>query len=128
MSRHRLLPRFHSGSRLLAAIAIIACGCADTQQINTSRFILTLGIPRKAAQIPILDARLVRAYPHDPHAFTQGLEYYRGYLYESTGIAGQSTLRKIALETGEVVQKVSLPPQYFGEGLTIFHGKIYQLT
>jgi len=128
MSRHRLLPRFHSGSRLLAAIAIIACGCADTQQINTSRFILTLGIPRKAAQIPILDARLVRAYPHDPHAFTQGLEYYRGYLYESTGIAGQSTLRKIALETGEVVQKVSLPPQYFGEGLTIFHEKIYQLT
>jgi glutaminyl-peptide cyclotransferase len=128
MSRHRLLPRFPSGSRLLAAIAIIACGCADTQQINTSRFILTLGIPRKAAQIPILDARLVRAYPHDPHAFTQGLEYYRGYLYESTGIAGQSTLRKTAMETGEVVQKVSLPPQYFGEGLTIFHGKIYQLT
>jgi glutamine cyclotransferase len=56
------------------------------------------------------------------------LEYYSGYLYESTGIAGQSTLRKVALETGEVIQKVSLPPQYFGEGLTIFHGKIYQLT
>ena len=128
MSRHRLLPRFHSGSRLLAAIAMIACGCADTQHTDTSRFIRTLGIPRKGAQIPIWDARLVRAYPHDPHAFTQGLEYYRGYLYESTGIAGQSTLRKIALETGEVVQKVSLPPQYFGEGLTIFHEKIYQLT
>jgi len=71
---------------------------------------------------------VVRAYPHDPHAFTQGLEYHGGYLYESTGIAGQSTLRKVALETGEVIQKVSLPSQYFGEGLTIFHGKIYQLT
>jgi glutamine cyclotransferase len=128
MSRHRLLPRFHLGSRLLAAIAIIACGCADTQHTDTSRFILTLGIPRKAAQIPILDVKLVRAYPHDPHAFTQGLEYYGGYLYESTGIAGQSTLRKVALQTGEVIQKVSLPPQYFGEGLTIFRGKIYQLT
>jgi glutamine cyclotransferase len=72
--------------------------------------------------------KLVRAYPHDPHAFTQGLEYYGGYLYENTGIAGQSTLRKVALETGEVIQKVSLAPEYFGEGLTIFHGKIYQLT
>jgi glutamine cyclotransferase len=72
--------------------------------------------------------RVVRAYPHDPHAFTQGLEYYGGYLYESTGIAGQSTLRKVALRSGTVIQKVSLPPQYFGEGLTMFHGKIYQLT
>jgi len=75
-----------------------------------------------------LGANVVRTYPHDPHAFTQGLEYYSGYLYESTGIAGQSTLRKVALETGDVVKKVSLPPQYFGEGLTIFHGRIYQLT
>jgi glutamine cyclotransferase len=72
--------------------------------------------------------KLVHTYPHDPHAFTQGLEYYRGYLYESTGISGQSTLRKVVLETGKVIQKVSLPPEYFGEGLTIFHGKIYQLT
>jgi glutamine cyclotransferase len=72
--------------------------------------------------------RVVQAYPHDPHAFTQGLEYYGGYLYESTGIAGQSTLRKVALQTGEAIQRVSLPPQYFGEGLTIFHGQIYQLT
>ena len=71
---------------------------------------------------------MVRAYPHDPHAFTQGLEYYAGYLYESTGIAGQSTLRKVALRSGTVIRKVSLPPQYFGEGLTMFHGKIYQLT
>jgi len=78
--------------------------------------------------IPVLRANVVRAYPHDPLAFTQGLEYYGGYLYESTGIAGQSTLRKVALKTGEVVQKVSLPRQYFGEGLTIFRGKIYQLT
>jgi glutamine cyclotransferase len=56
------------------------------------------------------------------------LEYYGGFLYESTGIAGQSTLRKVVLQTGEVVQEVNLPPEYFGEGLTIFHGKIYELT
>src|ERR1700730_9093103 len=128
MRRHCLLLRFHSGSRLLAAIAIIGCGCADTEHIDSSRFVPTLGIPQKTGQVPVLRVKLVRSYPHDPHAFTQGLEYYRGYLYESTGIAGQSTLRKIALETGAVAQKISLPSQYFGEGLTIFHGKIYQLT
>jgi len=109
---------------VLAAFAFVGDGRADIQ----ARFILRAGIPQKTGQIPIFSASVVRTYPHDPHAFTQGLEYYSGYLYESTGIAGQSTLRKVALETGEVIQKVSLPPQYFGEGLTIFHGKIYQLT
>jgi glutamine cyclotransferase len=125
---HRLLPRFRSGSRLLAALALVGGGCADMQNIDTTRLIPTVGVPQKTRQIRVLDVKLVRAYRHDPHAFTQGLEYYGGYLYESTGIAGQSTLRKVALETGEVIQKVNLPSQYFGEGLTIFHGKIYQLT
>lgn len=93
--------------------------------IATARFSPIVEVPQEMGQIPVLDVKLVRTYPHDPHAFTQGLEYYGGYLYESTGIDGQSTLRKVALQTGEVIHKVSLPPQYFGEGLTIFHGKIY---
>ena len=63
-----------------------------------------------------------------PHAFTQGLEYYDGFLYESTGLKGKSSLRKVDVATGRVLQSVLLPPEYFGEGLTIFHGKIYQLT
>jgi glutamine cyclotransferase len=79
-------------------------------------------------QLPVLNVKLVRAYPHDPHAFTQGLEYYSSYLYESTGIAGQSTLRKVSLQNGQVIRQVNLPQQYFGEGLTIFHDKVYQLT
>jgi glutamine cyclotransferase len=78
--------------------------------------------------IPVLGAEVIRSYPHDPHAFTQGLEYYDGYLYESTGRSGQSTLRRSILETGTILKSVSLPPQYFGEGVTIFRGKIYQLT
>jgi glutamine cyclotransferase len=123
-----MLRRFRSGSRLLAALALFGSGCADMQDTETARLIPAAGNPQKTGQIPVLTVKLVRTYPHDPHAFTQGLEYYGGYLYESTGIAGQSTLRKVALETGEVLQKVSLPSQYFGEGLTIFHGKIYQLT
>jgi glutaminyl-peptide cyclotransferase len=128
MRRDHLFPRFCSGPWLLAAFALVGGGCADMQAIDTARFILTVGIPQKTGQIPVLDVKVVRAYPHDLHAFTQGLEYYGGYVYESTGVAGQSTLRKVALETGEVIQKVSLPSQYFGEGLTIFRGKIYQLT
>jgi glutamine cyclotransferase len=123
-----MLQRFRSGSRLLAALALFGGGCAGMQDTETARPIHAAGNPHKTGQIPVLNVKLVRTYPHDPHAFTQGLEYYGGYLYESTGIAGQSTLRKVALETGEVLQKVSLPSQYFGEGLTIFRGKIYQLT
>ena len=109
---------------LLAAFAVAGGGHADLR----TRFIRRFGSPQNAGQVPVLSANVVRTYPHDPHAFTQGLEYYGGFLYESTGIAGQSTLRKVALQTGEVVQKINLPPEYFGEGLTIFHGKIYQLT
>ncbi|HXM16721.1 MAG TPA: glutaminyl-peptide cyclotransferase [Candidatus Eremiobacteraceae bacterium] len=79
-------------------------------------------------QIPVLIATVVKAYPHDPHGFTQGLEFFDGYLYESTGRQSQSTLRRVVIETGKVVQSVRLPDESFGEGLTIFHGKIYQLT
>jgi glutaminyl-peptide cyclotransferase len=102
---------------------------------------LTLLLPRpvqphagelfgQAAQetIPVLHTQVVKTYPHDPHAFTQGLEYFEGFLYESTGETGQSSLRKVDLQTGKVLQKVDLSSQYFGEGLSIFRGKIYQLT
>src|SRR5262249_40339168 len=78
--------------------------------------------------IPVVSATIVKIYPHDPKAFTQGLEFNNGHLYESTGRTGQSTLRECVLETGKVPRSVSLPAQEFGEGLTIFHGKIYQLT
>ena len=78
--------------------------------------------------IPVLGATVVKTFPHDPQAFTQGLEYFGGFLYESTGRQRQSTLRQVAIETGKVVRSVKLPDESFGEGLTIFHGKIYQLT
>ncbi len=72
--------------------------------------------------------RIVNSYPHDIRAFTQGLVYYDGYLYESTGQYGQSTLRKVDLETGEVLRSLNLDRQFFGEGLTVYDGKLYQLT
>jgi len=78
--------------------------------------------------LPVLNIKILKTYPHDPHAFTQGLEYFDGFLYESTGETGQSSVRKVDLESGKVLQKVDLGREYFGEGLTIFRGKIYQLT
>lgn len=71
---------------------------------------------------------VVNTFPHDTKAYTQGLEFQDGYLYESTGLRGQSSLRKVELESGKVVQKVDLPPNLFGEGLTLVDGKIIQLT
>ncbi|MCS6846303.1 MAG: glutaminyl-peptide cyclotransferase [Anaerolineae bacterium] len=71
---------------------------------------------------------VVNAYPHDPGAFTQGLVYADGVLYESTGLYGRSSLRRVALETGEVLQQRDLPAEYFGEGLALFDGRLIQLT
>jgi glutaminyl-peptide cyclotransferase len=85
--------------------------------------------PQKTGQsIPVHGVKVLKTYPHDPHAFTQGLEYHDGFLYESTGETGQSSVRKVDLESGKAVQKTDLGAEYFGEGLTIFRGKIYQLT
>jgi len=71
---------------------------------------------------------IVNTYPHDIDAYTQGLEFLNDTLYESTGLNGKSSLRKVDLETGEVLKKVDLAKTYFGEGLTILNDKIYQLT
>lgn len=73
--------------------------------------------------------RVVNEYPHDPNAFTQGLEYHNGYLYESTGqYHGKSSLRRTNPETGEVLKKINLADRFFGEGLTIVGDRIIQLT
>lgn len=72
--------------------------------------------------------RIVNVFPHDPDAFTQGLVFDRDFLYESTGLNGKSTLRKVEVETGKVLQSVSLPTQFFGEGLTLYQGRLIQLT
>ncbi|MGB8130798.1 MAG: glutaminyl-peptide cyclotransferase [Candidatus Angelobacter sp.] len=72
--------------------------------------------------------KIVRDYPHDPAAFTQGLVYHNGFLYEGTGLNGQSQLRKVRLETGEVVEHVDLSSDYFGEGIAIVKNKVIQLT
>jgi len=71
---------------------------------------------------------VVNVYPHDTNAFTEGLVVDNGFLYESTGLYGNSTLRRVDLETGEVMQHINLQPQYFGEGIAVVGDKIIQLT
>lgn len=71
---------------------------------------------------------IVNTYPHDSKAYTQGLEYNDGFLYESTGLNGESSLRKVELSTGKILKKIDLPASLFGEGLTIVGDKIIQLT
>lgn len=71
---------------------------------------------------------IINVYPHDTEAFTQGLAYHEGYLYEGTGLNEKSSVRKVDLETGVVLQRFDLSSEYFGEGVTIYDDKIIQLT
>jgi len=72
--------------------------------------------------------KIVHTYPHDPQAYTQGLIYHEGFLYESTGLFGKSSLRKVELTTGKVLQRIDLPEAYFGEGIVLWKDKLIQLT
>lgn len=77
---------------------------------------------------PLYGYRVVHVYPHDRTAFTQGLEYRGGYLYEGTGLNGESTLRKVELESGKVLQTIKLDSKYFGEGITVLDQRVIELT
>jgi glutamine cyclotransferase len=83
---------------------------------------------RAVSTAPIAGYQVVRVYPHDPQAFTQGLVYTDGVFYEGTGLNGQSTIRKVRPETGEVLQVKKIEPQYFGEGIAVVGNSIIQLT
>lgn len=83
---------------------------------------------KSSARTPVYGYKIVNTYPHDEEAFTQGLAFDNGFLYEGTGGYGRSTLRKVKLETAEVLQTHSLRARFFGEGMTVFRNKIIQLT
>ncbi|WP_329741732.1 glutaminyl-peptide cyclotransferase [Dyella sp. A6] len=78
--------------------------------------------------IPVYGYTVVHAYPHDPKAYTEGLLYLHGYLYESTGQVGESTVRKVDLDTGKVLQKTSTPWPDYGEGIAVWQNRLIQLT
>src|SRR5207248_10474595 len=78
--------------------------------------------------IPEYTYQVVHTYHHDPDAFTQGLLYLDGVLYEGTGLEGESSIRKVKLETGEVLQKRDVPEQYFGEGIVNWKDRLLEIT
>lgn len=98
-------------------------------------FVAFMRIPGFAAQpvpgagsIPIYRYQVLRSYPHDAGAFTQGLQYVDGVFYEGTGLNGRSSIRKVKVETGEVLQKRMLPSEHFGEGITVWKSELIELT
>jgi glutamine cyclotransferase len=82
----------------------------------------------RSATTPVFTYRVVYTYPHDAEAFTQGLVYHDGFLYEGTGLLGRSSLRRVDLDTGEVLQSQPLGTDLFGEGIAILGDRLYQLT
>jgi glutamine cyclotransferase len=104
------------------AVSSLAFYPGKTKKTNNSFEVLANKPPA------IYTYKIINSYPHDTKAYTQGLEYYDGFLYETTGRRGQSTLRKVEIKTGKVLQKIDLDKQYFGEGMTILNNKIYWLT
>ena len=89
---------------------------------------LTIAAPAAAQEPAIYDYRIVQTYPHDPDAFTQGLFYLDGRLYESTGLEGRSTLRIVRFEDGHVLRRVDIPPGHFGEGIVNWGREIVSIT
>ncbi len=94
----------------------------QTQEVSTTIEVVSSVEPK------LLNYEIVNTYNHDIGAYTQGLEFYNGILYESTGQYGRSSIRKTEAKTGKVLSKVNLENRFFGEGITILNGKLYQLT
>ena len=107
----------------IVAIAIFA-GCAEKE----APLLTSTPTPSPFDVTPVYGYKIVNTYPHDRNAFTQGLVFDEGFLYEGTGICGESTLRNVQLETGKVLKSYPLPAKFFGEGITLFEDKLIQLT
>ena len=84
--------------------------------------------PQAPGNLPTDGYQIVNVYPHDPKAFTQGLQYVDGAFYEGTGQVGQSSIRKVEIETGKVLRKRDVPPPHFGEGITVWKNDLLELT
>jgi glutamine cyclotransferase len=87
-----------------------------------------LFVATASAQAPVCSYTVVSTYPHDSAAFTQGLVYLDGQFIEGTGLYGKSTLRRVEIATGTIVQRIDLPPTDFGEGVAVWQDRIIQLT
>lgn len=104
---------------------LFALSCSEAPRPNNA----ATNVSKTPTQpLPVYGYEIVKEYPHDPRAFTQGLFFHNDFLYESTGQEGASSVRKVEISTGKVLQKWDMPKSSFGEGITLLNGKIYVLT
>ena len=120
-------------NRFLLASLLLAGGCTARQPIaaaptDAATSPATPPISVRQSRVKMLDWSVVRAFPHDATSFTQGLLWHDGALYESTGMEGQSKLRRVDLQSGQAVKNLNLPREYFAEGLALANNRLYQLT
>ena len=108
------------GKQILTAL--ITYNEGETETVRDELIILSDITPK------VYTYKIINTFPHDIKAYTQGLEFYRDTLFESTGQRGESSLRKVDYETGKIYQKIDLDNRYFGEGITVLNGKLYMLT
>jgi glutamine cyclotransferase len=106
----------------LRTLAVLTAACA------TALGALPEAQRHSGPAAPVAGYRVVHVFPHDPQAFTQGLEYIDGVLHEGTGLNGHSSVRKVRLENGEVLQLQTIDDRYFGEGITVWRDRIFELT
>lgn len=105
------------------ALLFAACGDEKNDRNDGSKT-----TPPNSSEPANISYTISNVYPHDTASFTQGLEWHNGFLYEGTGLKGESKLLKVNLKDGKAVQQLVLPAEFFGEGITIFNNNIYQLT
>ncbi len=125
-----------AAAMMLLSLALAGHGCgAGADQAGTNAAVRATPTPAADTMTaagdeaaPTYGFEVVNSWPHDAKAFTQGLIFHDGALVESTGQYGESTLRRVELETGKVLKQVEVPPQFFGEGVALLGGKLYQLT
>src|SRR3954468_8753890 len=110
---------------LLPAVLAAALACSEPL---TGGQAAQSGEEPAADSPPVYSYQVVNTWPHDEEAYTQGLVFHDGQLFESTGLRGQSSLRRVELKTGKVKKKIEVAREYFAEGMTIFRDKIFQLT
>lgn len=125
-------------SYFILLLALVTLSCGDSSNSKTNNAANTKPSPANSnktiAAVPQYTAEVIKTYPHDPKAFTQGLVFHNGFLYEGTGGKAArgddffSSLRKVDLETGKVLQKYDVPPDFFAEGIAILNDKVFQLT
>jgi glutamine cyclotransferase len=119
--RRKALPRM---AAIFCFFQLVLSGCSS----RPSEDVPATPPLKPGKPVPQYTYEVVRTWPHDRGAFTEGLFYLNGALYESTGLYGESSVRKVELEAGKVLNKISVPAQFFGEGMAAVNGELFQLT